>query len=74
MLLATITLLMWFFYAVLMPEVRNALAHLLTSPTLPPIGSEGFSGIVLVSATYASADPLAQHWGLRRVANCGGGA
>lgn len=74
MLLAISILLLWFCYAVLMPETRKVLAHLPTLPTiLPVIGSDGSVGIVLASTSYASADPLAQHWGLRRVANCGEG-
>ncbi len=70
MLLAISILLLWFCYAVLMPEVRSALAHMPTLLTLPSVGCDSFVGTVLVSTTYASADPLAQHWGLRRVANC----
>ena len=71
MLLAISILLLWFCYAVLMPEVRSALAHLPTLPTILPVTSpNGPVGIVLASTPYASADPLEQHWGLRRVANC----
>lgn len=74
MLLAISILLLWFCYAVLMPEVRSALAHLPALPSvLPVIGTDGSVGIILASTSYASADPLEQHWGLRRVANCGEG-
>lgn len=70
MLLAISLVLLWFCYAVLMPEVCSALAHLPTLPILPVTAPNGPVGIALASTPYASADPLKQHWGLRRVANC----